>query len=182
MKKLTIFALILALVFSVSALAEPQSEPIEAVQIDWDETAEQTFLNAGFSGTWYTMDNMGFKLLIPDEYQEQELTDEDRANECVLFFVNPENGGRVQIYDSTIEDYDDLESLANGLREQYPERVLQYAMINGAAAVINADEGYDMMNVIFDLGNHRFAQVMFSPVSTANQLLTLCMASIQFNI
>ena len=176
MKRFLAIALTLCLALALPAFAES----IEATRIDWDESAEQVFLSAGYSGTWYTLNGVGCKLIIPDGYVEQELTEQDRADECAFWFNNAENGGRVQVYDSYIESCDDLVTLGNSLREQHPERPVQYALINGMGALLNTSEEYDMTNAIFYLGEHRFIQIMFSPMSQSTQLLTLCLASIQF--
>lgn len=49
-------ALILSLALIVPAFAE---NAIEAVQIDWTDESEQEFVDAGCSGSWYTLDGVG---------------------------------------------------------------------------------------------------------------------------
>ena len=178
LQKIVSLALFLSLVLAVPAFAES----IEAVQIDWSDTLEQSFVDAGYSGTWYTLNDLGCQLIIPEGYVQQELSEEDIANEYVYWFSNAEIGGNIEVFDSYIEGCPDLLHLGSSLQEQHPDRLLQYAYINGAAAIINGTEEYDIVNVIFDLGDSRFAQIMFSPMSKANSLLTACIASIQFNL
>ena len=178
MKRIAIVILILSLVLAIPACAED----IEAARIDWSEEAEQVFIEAGYSGTWTTLEGVGCEMIIPDGYVQQELTDQDRANEYAFIFANEENGGKIEVFDSYIEGVEDLATLAAGLQERHPENPVQYAIINGAAAVINSVEDYDMSSAIFDLGNSRFIQIMFTPMSQSTQLLTLCMASIKFPV
>ena len=177
MKKLIALALILSLALAVPALAE---QAIQVAEINWTDESEQEFVNAGYSGTWFTLNGIGCKLIIPDGYVEQELTEEDRADEYAFIFANEENGGKIEVFDSYIESCDDLATLGAALREAHPERFVQYVMLNGAAAVLNGIEEADRVNAIFDLGDHRFVQIMFSPMSVENQLLTACIASIHF--
>ena len=178
LQKIVSLALFLSLVLAVPAFAES----VEAIQIDWSDALEQSFVDAGYSGTWYTLNDLGCQLIIPEGHVQQELSEEDIANEYVYWFSNEEIGGSIEVFDSYIEGCPDLLHLGSSLQNQYPDRLLQYAYINGAAAIINGVEEYDIVNVIFDLGDSRFAQIMFSPMSKANSLLTACIASIQFNL
>ena len=176
MKKLILFTLILSLVLAMPSLAEAD----EPVRIDWSKEVEQAFVDAGFVGTQYTLHGVGCQLIIPDSYVEQTSTDEDLAHELVFHYADEETGGKIQVYDSIIDGCDDLAGLGEMLKTQYPDRLVQHVVINGVAAIINASEELDTANVIFDMGEHRFVQIVFSPMSKANQLLTLCIASIQF--
>jgi len=176
MKKLILFTLILSLALAMPSLAEAD----EPVRIDWSKELEQAFVDAGFVGTQYTLHGVGCQLIIPDSYVEQSITDEDLANELVFHYADEENGGKIQVFDSIIESCDDLTGLGEMLKTQYPDRLVQHVIINGVPAIINASEELDTANVIFDMGEHRFVQIVFSPMSKANQLLTLCIASIQF--
>lgn len=180
MKKILVFTLILSLVLAMPAFAEADDNVIHADQIDWSEEAEKAFVDAGYSGTWTTLEGIGCEMIIPDDYVQQELTDQDRADNYAFIFANAENGGKIEVFDSYIEGIEDLESLGKALQEKSPENPVQYAFINGAAAVINSVEDYDMSSAIFDLGNSRFVQIMFTPMSKSTQLLVLCMASIKF--
>lgn len=184
MKKLLVFALILSLVLAMPAFAEADADDnvIHAAQMDWNEEAEQVFTDAGYSGTWTTLEGIGCDLIIPEGYVQQELTDQDRADNYAFIFANAENGGKIEVFDSIIQGVEDLETLGKKLQEKSPEDPVQYAIINGAAAVINSVGDYDMTSAIFDLGNSRFVQIMFTPMSKATQLLTLCMASIKFPV
>ena len=178
MKKIIALVLTACLMMAVPACAET----IEAVQIDWTEQSEQEFVDAGYSGSWVELESVGCRLIIPEGYEQTELSEEDVANEYVCRFYNAENGGAISVFDSHIEGMEDLSSLGAALKAQYPERTLQYLILNGAAAVASGVEEYDIMNVIFDLGDSRFVQIMFSPMSEANELLTACIASIQFDL
>ena len=178
MKKCIVITLILSLVLAMPVFAEDNA--IHAAQIDWDESAEKAFVDAGYAGTWYTLEGIGCDLIIPEGYEQQELTDEDRADNYAFIFANEELGGKVEVFDQYIDSVDDLASLGAALQEKSPENPVQYAIINGAAAVINTVGDYDMMSAIFDLGDHRFVQIMFTPMSKATELLTMCMASIKF--
>ena len=177
MKKFIAMILMLSFVLAIPAFAEE----VEATDINWNEEAEQTFIDAGYVGTWTTLEDVNCKLIVPEGFVDEALTDEDKANNLVHIFVNQETGATIKVFDSQIDSMEDLASIGNALHEKNPDQPIQFAHINGAGAVINAIPTDDVVNTIFDLGNHRYYQIMFTGMlAEQNQLMTLCMASIQF--
>ena len=175
-----IFALVLSMILTLGVGAF--AEGIEVTQIDWSEEAEQAFIESGYSGTWYTLNGIGCELIIPDGYAQRDLTEEEAANNIVFCFANEENGGVIYAFDTVFEGIDDLVTLGGAIKDQDPEALVQYARINGAAAIITGSEEADSIEAIFDLGGNRFVRLMFTPVLRDDQLLTLCVASIRFNL
>ena len=176
MKRIIPVLLILVLLLATCGFAED----IEAIQVDWTEDSEQQFVDAGYSGIWYTLESVGCTLIIPDAYEQREPTEEELEKNAAYIFTDAENGGEIVVLDSLIEDADDLLSMGTLIAAQNSEALVQYAVINGTPAIITGNEKLDSANIIFDLGGHRFIQILYSPMSKANQLLTACMCSIQF--
>ena len=176
MKKFAVLALILSLALVLPAFAEAP----EVVRIDWTDESEQAFADAGFSGTWYALEDIGCQIIIPDEYAQREVTEAEAANHAAFIFENPENGGEIAVLDTVLDGADDLVSLGALLAAQDPEAPVQYAVINGRPAIITGDGERDSADAIFDLGGRRFIRIMLSPFSQSNPLLSACITSIQF--
>ncbi len=179
MKKMMLITLLLTLVL---AAMPATAESIDAVQMDWSEDALNAFINAGFEGTWYTL-TLGeteIQALIPAGYELRDLTEEEKAEEVALVFEKPEEGGSIVVMDTYLENYENLMEIGNTIKEQTPGELLQYAIINGNGALIRGVEEQDTVNIIFALGDHRYIQILFSPVTENSKLLPLFMASIQF--
>ncbi len=177
-KKFFAITLVLSLVLALPAFAE---QSIEAVQMNWSEDAEKAFVDAGFEGYWFTLtlDNVECKAIIPTGYVLRDATEEEKAEGVALLFENETNGGAIVVLDTQL-DYENLVEIGSQIKEETPDRLVQYAMINGTGALITGDEETDRMNAVFALGDHRYIQYIFSPVTGNNDLLALLLASIQF--
>ncbi len=160
---------------------EPENV-IHASQMDWSEDAEKAFTDAGYTGTWYTLTLKDIKMeaLIPSGFEQRSVSDEEKADGLVLVFDNEEQKSSIVVADTILESYDNLEDIGNSLKEKNPNTLVQYVIINGKAALINGMEELDKVSVIFDMGDHRYIQIMFSPVTGNNNLIPFLMASLQY--
>lgn len=177
MKKLLLITLILSLLLAIPACAE-----LPAFQMDWSDDAEQAFINAGFEGTWYTltMGDVKFDALIPSGFELRSPTEEEAANGAALVFENGEQNSMITVLDTRMEEYGSVAEFGEALKENDPETTVQYGVINGKEAMIHATEDPDKVTIVFDLGGHRFVQIVVIPLTGNNELVPLFMASIQF--
>ena len=127
--------------------------------MNWSEDAEKAFVNAGFEGDWFTLtlDDVECKAIIPTGYVLRDATEEEKAEGVALLFENETNGGAIVVLDTQL-DYENLVEIGSQIKEETPDRLVQYAMINGTGAIITGDEETDRMNAVFALGDHRYIQ------------------------
>ena len=76
MKKV-LFVLLALCLFIVPVMA--QETPDDPVVLNWEELADQ-YVEAGHSGTLYAFNDLGIRLLIPEGYEQQELSEESVYN------------------------------------------------------------------------------------------------------
>ena len=188
MKRFAIITLILTLLLAVPALAEEatataEQETIQAFQMDWDDNAISAFVEAGFEGTMITAtlpDGVQFEMMLPAGFEQRDLTDEEAELGMNFAFANAETGASIRIMESVVEACNNLEEMAATMQADMPISTLQYALINGQPAVITTIEEYNAANVTFDVGEHRFIQFEFTPVTGNDKLVPFFMAAIQF--
>ena len=189
MKKLVLIALMIAMLLAVPALAEDAAAPAEegttvtAVQMDWNQDVINAFVAAGFDGNMATVtlkDGLAFQILIPDGFQQRDLTEEEAETGVVLALANEETGTNIRVMDSVKEEAGSLSEIARNLLTQDPNTAIQFAVINGTPALISGLQAEDSIIVSFDLGESRFVQIDFAPLSGNNVLAQFFLAAIQF--
>jgi len=110
MKKV-LFVLLALCLFVVPVMA--QETPDDPVVLNWDELADQ-YVEAGFSGTLYAFNDLGIRLLIPEGYEQQELSEESIENGIEGAFVT-EDGEKqiiISLRDLGVETLEEVALLA----------------------------------------------------------------------
>ena len=191
MKKFAIFTLtlILSLLLVLPALAEDttaaeeEGTTVDAIVMDWNQDVIDAFVAAGLDGNIATVtlpDGLTFDMLIPDGFEQRELTEEEEQMGVNLALANEATGTMIRILDCTFEGINDISGIAQSLLSLNPETAIQFALINGTPALIAGVPSDDSVNITIDLDNSRFVQFDFAPLEGNNLLAQFFIASIQF--
>ena len=192
MKKFAILTitLILSLLLVLPALAEDttaaeEENTVDAIVMDWNQDVIDAFVAAGLDGNIATVtlpDGLTFDMLIPDGFEQRELTEEEEQMGVNLALANEATGAMIRILDCTFEGINDISGIAQSLLTMNPETAIQFALINGKPALIAGmqEDDYDSVNITIDLDNSRFVQFDFAPLEGNNLLAQFFIASIQF--
>ena len=177
MKKLLLITLILSLL-CVPALAEENTVP--AAQMNWDNATISAFVAAGYDGNHATVtlqDGKQFKILIPEGFEQRDVTEEESTRGVVLAFANAD-GAEFCVLDVQFENAETLSEVASILEGNVS--TLQHLVLNGTDALLAGVEAQDCINIYIELGGHRFVQIDFTPVTGSNALIPFFIAAIQF--
>ena len=189
MKKFAILTLVLSLLLVLPALAEDttaaeeEGTTVDAIVMDWNQDVIDAFVAAGLDGNIATVtlpDGLTFDMLIPEGFEQRELTEEEEQMGVNLALVNEATGAMIRILDCTFEGINDISGIAQVLLTMNPETAIQFALINGTPALIAGIQEDDSVNITFDLDNSRFVQFDFAPLEGNNLLAQFFIASIQF--
>ena len=95
---------------------------------------------AGLEGEFVTLDSVGIQLWVPSVLSEYELTDEDVEDGIVAYYETDDESDYVSIY---TEDWDDMASFEESMKEISDFSEFEEAVINGLPAVSyeNTDDG-----------------------------------------
>ena len=179
MKKFLVIALVLSLL-AVSALAEDKVT-VTGAQMDWNQSTIDAFVKDGFDGNMATVtltDGKQFKIMVPDGFAQRDLTEDEKATGVAVAIANAQTGAEYRILDCKFETAENLTDVAKTLEGIVSSS--QYALVNGVAALITSIEAEDSMNATFELGDHRYVQIDFTPVNGNNKLIPYLIASVQF--
>ena len=182
MKKILLVTLMVTMLAVAPVLAEETT--VSAVQMDWNQQIIDAFVAEGFDGSFGTVtlpDGTQFQMLIPDGFQQRDLTEEDQAQNVALAVANETTGTEILVRDNVLEGIGSIGELAQSMVTEDPMTAISFAVINGTTAVISGREADDFVTVSFDLGESRFVQIDLKPLSGNNKLANFFMASIQFN-
>lgn len=186
MKKFAILTLILvlfSLLLTLPALAEEEGTTVQAVQMDWNQEVIDAFTAAGFDGNMATItlaDGLEFRMLIPEGFEQKELTEEEAQTGINLALINEETGTVICVRDRILEGFGDVGAIAQELLTQNPETAIQFAVVNGTTALISGLAAEDAVSIFYDLGSSRFVQFDFAPLEGNNQLAQFFITSVQF--
>ena len=187
MKK--VFSVLFALMMMAAALMVPvmstaeSTDSINVVQIDWSDTARDSMIAKGYDARWLDVtfgDGKTLKMLVPEGYEMGTVTDEEKATGVVVVCENKNNGGVIKVKDSQYDAIENLIDFSQKMQGEFGDVTTQYASINGNYAAINSSPSADSTNICFALGEHRFIEVLFSPVNGNNDLIPFIIAAIQF--
>lgn len=182
MKKIILAVLALALLLAVPALAEEENT-VSAVRMDWTQEVIDAFVGDGFDGNMATVtlaDGLQFRILVPNGFEQRDLTEEETQQGVTLAFANGETGACFRIKDTTLAGFEDVGYLAKELLTKNPDTALQFAVVNGTTALISGTKEENAVNITFGLGNERFVQIDFTPLEGNNKLVQYFITAIQF--
>ena len=183
MKKILLVTLMITMLAAAPVLAE-EGTTVSAVQMDWNQQIIDAFVADGFDGAFGTVtlhDGTQFRMLIPDGFQQRDLTEEDQAQNVALAVANESTASEILVRDNVLEGVGSIGELAQSMVAEDPMTAISFAVINGTTAVISGREADDFVTVSFDLGESRFVQIDLKPLSGNNKLANYFMASIQFD-
>ena len=178
MKKIvSIFIALTMLLCAVSAFAT-EAAPAEVTEVNWSDLQEQGAALIA-QGDFVTLDEISVKFWVPNSFSAVELTDDDRAQGYIAYFVSADQAYAVSVM------YVD----ANGLSlDDYKVNLAEYGAtemedvtINGMSALSYVLEETDTACVSFVTEAGYVFEVSGSPKSEEGfaALLSIVMASIQ---
>lgn len=159
MKKILCALLMLCLLVSV-ALAEGNNE------LKWENVAP--VLEAGnVTGQFYTFDQVAIKIWLPDGMLPTELTEEDKANGYIGYFMPEDQSAQmavvyVDMNGMTLEDY------AKALAEDSTVTEIEMGTVNGLPCVSYKIPKQDSISVTFSTEAGYALEVTCAPVSAEN--------------
>ena len=186
MKKAMIaMMLCMAMAFPVMAQENTQETTEETaaagVQVlMWDDL-EEYFVQAGYSGTLYTIDALGLQLVVPEGMEQRRPTEEEAETDTILVFEDEAETAKIEFVLGPISDCEDLEDVAELMSELYPEMSINETIINGYDTLVYGNEEKDSMAVLINAFDAGFLRIIMSPISDPdmNQLFSFVAASIQ---
>ena len=152
--------------------------PAQADEINWVEL-EPFAADAGLTGRFHILEDVGLKLWLPDAYSRMELTQEVIENEFIAYFSTADNASAVGVT-CTMADVPDLESYA-GMLPELKAQDLSLDTINGMDAVSCIIPDSESYNVAFMPVPGQLLEFVLTPVSDDSSAYTasLIAASIQ---
>ncbi len=141
MKKLSVFALALALALTPVTVQAKETESVEemmtesaVMELNWSDVEEQL---AEVDADFVTFDEISVKMWVPSVLEPVELTDEDREEGYIGYFETADESAAVGVVYVDVEGMS-LEEYKAQLEEMGVEGV-QFALINGLECL-----GYDL--------------------------------------
>ena len=161
MKKLFAAMIALCLLLCSAALAE------EAVQVNWSDYFEGAIAAANVAGGFVTFDEIAVKFWIPEELKAVELTDEDRANGYIGYFMpDDESAQMAVVYLDT--DGMSLDEYAQSLSSDGDVTEVEKGTVNGFPCVSYKLPKQDSVSVAFTTEAGYILEVTCAPLSVEN--------------
>lgn len=161
MKKLVcVIAVLCLIVTAAAALAE------EAPALNWEDFAP--ILEAGgVSGEFYTFDEIDMKIWLPEGLNPVELTEEDRENGYIGYFMPEDESGAVAVVyvdvnGMSLEEYGEYLSSEAGATE------IEVGSVNGFPCVSYKLPEQDSVSVTFTTEAGYALEVTCTPLSVEN--------------
>lgn len=181
MKKLMLAAMMMGMVAVTPVMAHAAGTEDTAVEaamteadenvtqvLNWGDNMEQEMAYKGYSGMFYSIDELGMRLMIPDGLEQRPRTEEEAANNIAVVFADENNENTVKIRYDEIEECASLDDVAMMLyNSTEPKFQIGLDKINGLYAVLAASEDADTVLAVFGAGEGAFVQVICSPISNA---------------
>jgi len=147
---------------------ENESEAHEVTVINWDDKVKE-MEEKGYSGTIYTIDDLGMRLMIPDGMKQRERTQEEADSKISCVFADESEAHTVKIRYDYIEGCTTLEDVAKVLASSTsPAFNYGFHKVNGLDVLIAVSQDADTMTAIINAGEGTFVQVVCSPISDAS--------------
>ena len=174
MKKLVSVLMILCLMLTaVAALAEA------APALNWEDF--EPILEAGeVPGQFYTFDEVAIKMWLPEGLNPVELTDEDKENGYIGYFMPEDESAAVAIVYVDVSDMS-LETYAEYLTSEAGATEVEMGTVNGFPCVSYKLPEQDSVSVTFTTEAGYALEVTCTPLSEENAELVwgAVIASIQ---
>lgn len=145
---------------------EGQTEYAPENIMNWSDELQQQFVNAGFSGTFYTVDDLDLRLLVPEGLKQREATQEELATGIKVVFADEKNENTIKIRFGSVSGCKKLSEVAQ-LMNNNPEIKSGLNKINGLDTILVMSEKDNSVFVIIGAGEGQFVQVVCSPISNA---------------
>ena len=159
MKKILAVVMALCLMMTV-ALAE------ETATLNWEDF-EPALEAGGVTGQFYTFDEISIKMWLPDGINATELTDEDKANGYIGYFMPDDQSGAVavmyvDVQGMTLEQYAEYLGTLDGVTE------IEQGTVNGLPCVSYKMPEQDSVSITFTTEAGYALEVTCTPVSVEN--------------
>ncbi len=181
MKKVFVLLIAAALfVGSISSAAFAEEAGVndsEAVVIAWEDMEDA--VNESFDGGFVVFDDAGFKMWIPDVFEEVELTDEDVEQGYIGYFATEDNEAAIAVVINTESELD-LESYMEALEEDESVSEVEVAVVNDIPCISYSNEDNDSGSIAFELEDGSLVEISFAPISDEGfaELVSIISASV----
>ncbi len=161
--------------------ADAGTENAGPTELVWSDLMEAAFVQAGYSGTHYTIDALSMQLLVPDGLEQRQPTEEESEKDTILVFENEEEDKKIEFVLGQVGDCETLADVQAFMAENYPEVPVNETIINGYDTLVFGNEEADSMTVLIGAGEAGFLRVIFHPIEDPemNQLFAMVAASIR---
>lgn len=172
MKKILCFALMLCLIMTV-ALAE------ETPALNWSDV-EPVLEASKMTGQFYTFDEIAIKIWLPDGMEPVELTEENKANGYIGYFMPKDQSAQMAVMYVNMDDMS-LEDYAKHLSAESDVKEIQMGTVNGFPCVSYKMPEQDSVSITFTTEEGYVLEVTCAPASGKNAELLwgVVLASIQ---
>ena len=161
MKKLVcVIAVLCLIVTAAAALAE------EAPALNWEDFAP-VLEAGGVSGEFYTFDEIDMKIWLPEGLNPVELTEEDRANGYIGYFMPEDESGAVAVVYVDVNGMS-LEEYGEYLASEAGATGIEVATVNGFPCVSYTLPEQDSVSVTFTTEAGYALEVTCTPLSVEN--------------
>ena len=160
-------------------LLVPAALADETLTMNW-ETVVPTLEAANVTGQFYTFDEIAIKIWVPDGMAPVELSEEDKANGYIGYFMPDDQSAQMAIvYVNT--NGASLEEYAQYLASEGDVTEVETGTVNGLPFVSYQYPAKDSLNVTFATEAGYLLEVSCAPLSVENAELvwTAVIASIQ---
>ena len=175
-----LMALCLAVVAMVPAFAETAQAPEKKV-VNWDAERQQQFANAGYAGELKTFGSHSISVIIPNDFQQTELTEESKAAGTMDAFMKAD-GSTITISQTkpaggvTFKTMDEVEASAH---QGDPNGNFQRAVVNGLEVLVYIIPEKDVSTIMTLLDNGEVFVVTCTKLSANKDLYSFVAASLQ---
>lgn len=173
-----LFALMLAGTMVLGGSYPVLAEETEANEINWEDVAPAVE-EAGWEGDFVTFDEIAVQIFVPDVLLPTELTDEDREQGYIGYYMTEDETAAVSVmyvdmesttmeeYQAYLEEEPDVDEIETGVINGIP--VITYTMPESdtACVSITTEAGYVLefaFSPVSDEGFEAVAQIMMASI------------------
>ena len=160
MKKILAVIMALCMMLSVAALAE------EPVALNWEDF-EPALEAGGVTGQFYTFDEIDIKMWLPDGINPVELTDEDKANGYIGYFMPEDQSATVAVMYVDVNGMS-IEEYAEQLATMDDVTEIEQGTVNGFPCVSYNMPKQDSVSITFTTEAGYALEVTCTPMSEEN--------------